>query len=114
MMSYQSNFLKTLAARGLLQDGAGLDDLDQRLLTPGQRAYIGFDCTADCLHVGSLLPLMLLRHFHQTGHQPIVLFGGGTTKIGDPSGKDTARQMLDADTIQKNKAGIMRVYFHFY
>jgi tyrosyl-tRNA synthetase len=109
MTSYQSHFLKTLAARGLLQDGAGLDELDQRLLTPGQRAYIGFDCTADCLHVGSLLPLMLLRHFHQTGHQPIVLFGGGTTKIGDPSGKDTARQMLDADTIQKNKAGIMRV-----
>jgi tyrosyl-tRNA synthetase len=109
MTSYQSHFLKTLAARGLLQDGAGLDELDQRLQTPGQRAYIGFDCTADCLHVGSLLPLMLLRHFHQTGHQPIVLFGGGTTKIGDPSGKDTARQMLDADTIQKNKAGIMRV-----
>ncbi|MFM7622228.1 MAG: tyrosine--tRNA ligase [Alphaproteobacteria bacterium] len=109
MTAYQSDFLKTLTARGLLQDGAGLDELDQRLKTPGQRAYIGFDCTADGLHVGSLLPLMLLRHFHHAGHQPMVLFGGGTTKVGDPSGKDTARQLLDDATIQTNKAGIMRV-----
>jgi tyrosyl-tRNA synthetase len=109
MTQYNSSFLKTLHGRGLLQDGAGLPELDERLKSPGQRAYIGFDCTADCLHVGSLLPVILLRHFHGAGHTPIVLFGGGTTKIGDPSGKDTARQLLDHDTIQKNKAGIMAV-----
>ncbi len=73
-------------------------------------AYIGFDCTADSLHVGSLLPIMMLRHLQKTGHKPIVLMGGGTTRVGDPSGKDEARQMLTDDIIAKNMAGIKRVF----
>ncbi len=76
-------------------------------------AYIGFDCTADSLHVGSLLPIMLLRHLQKSGHKPIVLMGGGTTKVGDPSGKDEARKLLSDDDIARNMAGIKTVFGKF-
>ena len=73
-------------------------------------AYIGFDCTADSLHVGSLVQIMMLRYFQKCGHRPIVLMGGGTTKVGDPSGKDDARQLLNDNEIEKNKQGIKAVF----
>ena len=73
-------------------------------------AYIGFDCTADSLHVGSLVQIMMLRYFQKCGHRPIVLMGGGTTKVGDPSGKDDARQLLNENEIEKNKQGIKTVF----
>ncbi len=76
-------------------------------------AYIGFDCTADSLHVGSLLPIMLLRWFQKCGHKPVVLMGGGTTKVGDPSGKDESRRLLDATAIARNMAGIRQVFDKF-
>ena len=76
-------------------------------------AYVGYDCTADSLHVGSLVSIMLLRLFQQCGHKPIVLMGGGTTRIGDPSGKDEARQLLDDAEIARNMAGIRKVFAKF-
>src|SRR6185503_5966122 len=76
-------------------------------------AYIGFDATAPSLHVGSLVQIMMLRRLQQAGHKPIVLMGGGTTKVGDPSGKDESRQLLAAEQIDANNAGIRRVFEHF-
>ena len=76
-------------------------------------AYSGFDCTADSLHVGSLVPIMMLRRLQKTGHKPIVLMGGGTSKIGDPAGKDEARRLLSDDEIAGNMAGIKRIFERF-
>ena len=109
----RAGFLDDAAARGLVQactDEAGL----AAALAGGPVAgYAGFDATADCLHVGHLLPLMLLRRFQRAGHRPIVLLGGGTTRIGDPSFRDAGRPMLDADGIARNVAGIRRVVARF-
>jgi tyrosyl-tRNA synthetase len=109
----RSEFIKTLTDRGFIHqtsDAAGLDALcaDERVT-----AYIGFDCTAPSLHVGSLVQIMLLHWLQQTGHRPIVLMGGGTTKIGDPSGRDSSRQLLDTAQIEANKTGIFRVFERF-
>jgi len=113
MTEFRSDFLKLMAARGQIHqvtDEAGLDALMQKeRLT----AYIGFDCTAPSLHVGSLVQIMTLRRLQQTGHKPIVLMGGGTTKVGDPSGKDDMRQLLTAETIQSNKQSILHVFERF-
>jgi len=108
MTQYRSDFLATLEARGFIDqctDAAGLDAL---ALAGPVAAYIGFDCTAGSLHVGSLVPIMMLRWLQRTGHQPIVLMGGGTTKVGDPSGKDESRQLLTDEQIAANMAGIRR------
>ncbi len=113
MTEYRSDFLRELSARGYLHqvtDPAGLDAL---AATGIVTAYIGFDATAPSLHVGSLLPIMMLRKLQQTGHKPIVLMGGGTTRVGDPSGKDTARQLLTDAEIAANLAGIRRVFERF-
>ena len=91
MKSFRSDFLRTVSERGFLHQCTDADALDQRLAEGPQVCYIGFDCTADSLHVGSLLPIMMLRWWQKTGNRPIVLMGGGTTRIGDPSGKDEAR-----------------------
>jgi tyrosyl-tRNA synthetase len=107
---FKSEFLSTLSARGFIHqctDGEALDALAGKGVVP---AYIGFDATADSLHAGSLLPIMMLRHLQKSGHKPIVLMGGGTTKIGDPSGKDEARQLLTDEKINENIAGIRRVF----
>ena len=89
MTDLRSDFLRTVTERGFVHQCTDTAALDARLADEGPViAYIGFDCTADSLHVGSLLSIMLLRHFQKTGHKPIVLMGGGTTKVGDPSGKD--------------------------
>ncbi|SDG88202.1 tyrosine--tRNA ligase [Roseospirillum parvum] len=114
-----SAFLGRLVERGYLNQGTDLTALDARLVEveKGQRApliaYIGFDCTAESLHVGSLIQIMLLRHWQQCGQKPIVLMGGGTTRIGDPSFRDDSRPLLDDATIERNMAGIRRVFERF-
>jgi len=90
-----------------------MEALDERLLAGRLVAYVGYDCTADSLHVGSLVSIMLLRLFQRCGHKPIVLMGGGTTRIGDPSGKDEARKLLDDEEIARNMAGIRAVFAKF-
>lgn len=112
-MTYQSDLLNTLATRGYLHqltDAAALDALAAKQVVPG---YIGFDPTAPSLHVGSLVQIMLLRRLQQTGHKPVVLMGGGTGKIGDPSFKDEARKLLAEDGIQANVASIKRIFERF-
>ena len=110
---FTSDVMRVLSERGFIHqctDDAALDALAAR----GRiAAYIGFDCTADSLHVGSLVQIMMLRWLQKTGHRPIVLLGGGTTKIGDPSGRDEARALLDDDAIAANKAGIRRCFARF-
>ncbi|MEO0391840.1 MAG: tyrosine--tRNA ligase [Pseudomonadota bacterium] len=113
MSHYQSDFLHTLETRGFIHQCTDGDTLDTQARDKTITAYIGFDATANSLHVGSLLPIMMLRHLQRTGHKPVVLMGGGTTKIGDPSGKDEARQLLTDDDINSNIAGIRRVFEKF-
>jgi tyrosyl-tRNA synthetase len=113
MSEYRSELLRTLDERGFihqLTDAEGLDALAQKQVVPG---YIGFDATAPSLHVGSLIQIMMLRRLQQAGHKPIVLMGGGTSKIGDPSFKDEARKLLDDETINANVASIKRVFERF-
>ena len=113
MTEYQSDLLRTLSSRGYIHqitDAAALDALATTQVVPG---YIGFDATAPSLHVGSLVQIMMLRHLQQSGHKPIVVMGGGTTKVGDPSGKDESRKILTNDDIAANIAGIRRVFERF-
>jgi len=113
MTSHQSSLLRLLDERGYIHqitDAAALDALAATSVVPG---YIGFDCTAPSLHVGNLVSIMLLRRMQQTGHKPIVVMGGGTTKIGDPSGKDESRQLLTDEKIAANKASIRRIFERF-
>src|SRR3990170_1684023 len=113
MSQYKSDLLRRLDERGFIHqvtDPEGLDDLAAREIVPG---YIGFDATAPSLHVGSLTQIMMLRRFQQAGHKPIVLMGGGTTKIGDPSGRDESRVLLSHEDIQRNIASIRKVFEHF-
>jgi tyrosyl-tRNA synthetase len=113
MTSYNSDLLRLLDERGHIYqqtDASGLDALAQK---EPITAYIGFDCTGPCLHVGSLVQIMTLRRLQQTGHKPIVIMGGGTTKIGDPSDKTEARPMLDDAKIEANKLSILRIFERF-
>jgi tyrosyl-tRNA synthetase len=110
MSAFKSDFMRTVHERGMVHQCSDAARLDA-LLTSGVRtAYIGFDCTADSLHVGSLLQIMMLRWWQKCGHKPIVLMGGGTTKIGDPSFRDEARPLLTDEQIDVNMAGIRRVF----
>jgi tyrosyl-tRNA synthetase len=109
----RSEFLTALTERGFIHQCTDIDGLDALCAEGPIRAYIGFDCTADSLHVGSLVQIMMLHWLQKTGHKPIVLMGGGTTKIGDPSGRDETRQLLTHDDIQRNKAGIFKVFERF-
>ena len=102
----KSTFLKEMSDRGYINQCTDIDNLDELLSKGRIKAYIGFDCTADCLHVGSLMQIMILRLLQKHGHQPIVLFGGGTTLIGDPSGKDSTRKIIQKKTIKNNILGI--------
>jgi tyrosyl-tRNA synthetase len=106
----RSPFLRTIVERGYLHQCTDMDGLDARAADGRIVAYIGFDCTAPSLHVGSLVQIMMLRHLQQTGHKPIVLMGGGTTKVGDPTGRDEVRKMLTVDDINANMAGIKSVF----
>ncbi|WP_166037770.1 tyrosine--tRNA ligase [Sphingosinicella sp. YJ22] len=113
MSQYKSELLRLLDERGYVHqttDASGLDALAAKEIVPG---YIGFDATAPSLHVGSLVQIMMLRRMQQAGHKPIVLMGGGTSKIGDPSFKDEARKLLGVDTINANIASIRRAFEHF-
>ena len=111
--SLKSELLRTLAGRGYLHQCTDLEGLDAAAASGRITGYIGFDATAGSLHAGSLVPIMLLRHLQRTGHRPIVLMGGGTTKVGDPSGKDASRKLLSEQRIADNIAGIRRVFERF-
>ena len=113
MSTPRSAFLATALERGFVHQCTDLDALDDRLSAGRVTAYVGYDCTADSLHVGSLLSIMLLRLLQKSGHKPIVLMGGGTTRIGDPSFRDAARPLLDDAEIARNMAGIRKVFTRF-
>ncbi len=110
MSSFSSSFMRTMSDRGFIHQVTDADELDATMTNKAITAYIGFDCTADSLHVGSLVQIMMLRHLQKTGHKPIVLMGGGTTKVGDPSGKDDMRQLLSDEDIEHNKNGIRKIF----
>ena len=112
-MTYTSEFLRRLETRGFIHQITDAAALDAAAGAGQVTAYVGYDCTAPSLHIGNLVSIMMLRHFQQAGHRPIVLMGGGTTKVGDPSGKDEGRQLLDDAKINANKASIRRIFERF-
>jgi tyrosyl-tRNA synthetase len=112
-MTFQSPFLQTLETRGFIHQITDPAALDAAAAQGVVTAYVGYDCTAPSLHIGNLVSIMMLRHLQQTGHRPIVVMGGGTTKVGDPSGKDEGRQLLDDDRIRANMASIRRIFERF-
>jgi tyrosyl-tRNA synthetase len=113
MSTYKSEFIQRVIERGYLHQCTDLEKLDARAAEKPISAYIGFDCTAQSLHAGSLVPIMLLRLLQKTGHKPVVLMGGGTTKVGDPSGKDDVRKLLDNKSIAINMSSIKQVFQKF-
>jgi tyrosyl-tRNA synthetase len=113
MSAYKSDFLNVLASRGFIHQVSEPEALDALARTSTITAYIGFDCTAPSLHVGSLLPIMMLYWLQQTGHKPIPLMGGGTTRVGDPSGKDESRRLLTDEVIAANLRSIREIFGRF-
>ncbi len=113
MTEYQSDLLNLLSSRGYIHQMTDAQSLDALAAKQGISGYIGFDATAPSLHVGSLVQIMLLRRMQQTGHKPVVLMGGGTSKIGDPSFKDEARKLINDETIATNIAGIKKIFENF-
>jgi tyrosyl-tRNA synthetase len=113
MTHFKSEFLNTLATRGFIHQCSDNDGLDAIAAAKKLVAYIGFDCTASSLHVGSLVQIMLLHWLQASGNKPIVLMGGGTTRVGDPSGRDESRKILSLDDIENNKRGIQQVFGKF-
>ena len=111
--SPSSEFLEILSQRGFIHQCSDFAGLDAKAKSGDLVAYIGFDCTAPSLHVGSLLPIMLLRWLQKTGGKPIVLVGGGTTRVGDPSGKDESRKLLSIEDIERNKTELQKVFARF-
>ena len=109
----KSDFIKIMIERGFIHQTTDQNELDNQCHNHSMTGYIGFDCTASSLHVGSLIQIMMLRWFQKTGHKPIVLMGGGTTKIGDPSGKDSARPVLTNQIIHDNKNSIKNIFENF-
>ena len=109
-MPYKSDLIKIFSERGYIHQATDLSAIDAHAATSIVPTYIGFDCTADSLHVGSLVQIMMLRILQKCGHKPIVLMGGGTTKVGDPSGKDSARPLLSDQDIETNKTGIKKIF----
>jgi tyrosyl-tRNA synthetase len=113
MSKFSSEFLNTLSTRGYIHQGSDLDGLDQLAAKKEVNTYIGFDCTARSLHVGSLVQIMLLYWAQQTGQKTIALMGGGTTRVGDPTGRDEGRKLLTLEEIEDNKRGIQSVFAKF-
>eukprot|EP01035_Chromulina_nebulosa_P029792 gene29792-39520_t len=113
-LSFQSQFLRTLSQRGFIHQCTDFEGLDKVLSTEVHAsAYLGFDATAKSLHVGSLLQIMVLRQLQKAGHKPVILIGGGTTKVGDPTGKDESRQLLSEEQIQENIDSLTKVFKKF-
>jgi len=113
MTAFKSDFLNVLQSRGFIHQISDAHSLDGLAAKGGLVAYIGFDCTAPSLHVGSMVQIMCLYWLQQTGNKPIALMGGGTTRVGDPSGKDESRKILSIEEIDRNKAGIRQVFSRF-
>jgi tyrosyl-tRNA synthetase len=113
MTTFRSDFLRVLSERGFIHQVSEPEALDALASKSPITAYIGFDCTAASLHVGSLLPIMMLYWMQQTGHRPIALMGGGTTRVGDPSGKDESRRILTDGMINENLRGIREIFSKF-
>jgi len=113
MTAFKSDFLDVLQSRGFIHQISDPDSLDALAAKRELVAYIGFDCTASSLHVGSMVQIMCLYWLQQTGNKPIALMGGGTTRVGDPSGKDETRKILSIEDIDRNKDGIKQVFSHF-
>ena len=113
MSAPSSDFLQILIERGFVHQCSDTAGLDEKARSGDLVAYIGFDCTAPSLHVGSLLPIMLLRWLQKTGGKPVVLVGGGTTRVGDPSGKDESRKLLSIEAIESNKQALQKVFASF-
>jgi len=113
MTHYKSDFLRVMHERGYIHQCSNEEELDAKAIDGKITAYVGFDCTAKSLHVGNLLGIMMLRKLQQAGHKPIVLIGGGTTRVGDPSGKDDTRQLLNDEQINENIASIRTVFERF-
>jgi tyrosyl-tRNA synthetase len=113
MATYKSDFLNALASRGFIHQVSEPEALDALAGKGAITGYIGFDCTAPSLHVGSLLPIMMLHWMQQTGHRPVALMGGGTTRVGDPSGKDESRKILTDEMIEENLKGIRAIFSKF-
>jgi len=111
--NFKSDFLRTLQERGYIHQITHPAELDEAASSGVVTAYIGFDATAPSLHVGSLIQIMMLRRLQQAGHKPVVLMGGGTTRVGDPTGKDASRPQLTDETIQANIDGIKQVFAKF-
>jgi tyrosyl-tRNA synthetase len=113
MSAYKSDFLRVLASRGYIHQISEPDELDRLAASSRITAYIGFDCTAPSLHIGSLIQIMMLHWLQQTGHRAIALMGGGTTRVGDPSGKDESRKLLTYQQIEANKSAIKGTFARF-
>ncbi|MGH6923564.1 MAG: tyrosine--tRNA ligase [Propylenella sp.] len=113
MTNFRSGFLRTLSERGYLNQCSDPEGLDARFVRGSVTAYVGYDCTAPSLHVGNLLSIMMLRWLQKTGNVPIALMGGGTTRVGDPSGKDETRRILSVDDIEANKQSLKAVFARF-
>ena len=113
MADFKSDFMRIVHERGMVHQCSDTARLDELLSSGVRTAYIGFDCTADSLHVGHLLQIMLLRWWQKSGHKPIALMGGGTTKVGDPSGRDETRQLLTTAQIDSNMASIKKSFANY-
>jgi tyrosyl-tRNA synthetase len=113
MAKLRSEFLNNLSERGYIHQCSDLEGLDVKALAGGLTAYVGYDCTAPSLHVGSLISIMMLRWLQLTGGKPIALMGGGTTRVGDPSGRDESRKILTVEQIEENKNSIKTVFQRF-
>ncbi|MGA8711513.1 MAG: tyrosine--tRNA ligase, partial [Roseiarcus sp.] len=109
----RSDFLHVMQERGYIHQCSDLPGLDEKARSGSLAGYIGFDCTAPSLHVGSLVQIMMLHWLQETGGKPVVLMGGGTTMVGDPSGKDESRKLLTVEAIEANKAGVRKAFSHF-
>lgn len=113
MTVFKSDLLNVLSQRGFIHQCSDAEGLDDLAMAPPLVAYVGYDCTAPSLHVGNLLSIMMLRWLQKTGHKPITLMGGGTTRVGDPSGKDESRKLLTYEEIEANKQNILQVFARF-
>ena len=113
MTTYRSDFLRTLSERGFIHQISDPEGLDAKAAAGPITAYIGFDCTAPSFHVGNLVSIMMLRWMQKTGHRPLPLMGGGTTRVGDPSGKDESRRLLSYDDIEANKQSLKETFQRF-